>query len=103
MDEAPFADAIKHLANRAGLKYSYAPEVAEGYVPNGKPQPTVTIRWENVTARQALISLLGNYGLQMVENPKTGVALIRENDSSQRRCISMPTLVKNSRGSFTRQ
>lgn len=83
MDEVPFADAIKHLASRAGLKYSFAPKVAEDYVPNGKAQPSVTIRWENVTARQALISLLGNYGLQMVENPKTGVALIREDVSSQ--------------------
>src|SRR6266481_3292200 len=83
MDEVPLADAIRHLANRAGIKYSYAPEVAEEYVRNGKPQPTVTIHWENVTARHALISLLGNYGLQIVENPKTGLALIKANDSSR--------------------
>jgi hypothetical protein len=83
MDQVPFADAIRHLANRAGIKYSYAPEVAEGYVRDGKPQPTVTIRWENVTARQALGSLLNNYALQMIENPRTGIALIKANDSSQ--------------------
>jgi hypothetical protein len=83
MDDVPFADAIRHLANRADLKYSYAPEVAEGYVPNGKPQPSVTIRWENVTARAALIALLNNYALRLVENPKTGSALISANVSSQ--------------------
>jgi hypothetical protein len=83
MDDVPFADAIRHLANRAGIKYSYAPEVAEGYARDGKPQPTVKIRWENVTARHALISLLNNYALQLVENPKTRIALIKENVSSQ--------------------
>jgi hypothetical protein len=82
MDQVPFADAVRHLANRAGIKYSFSPEVAEEYVRNGNPQPTVTIRWENVTARQALGSLLNNYGL-MVENPKASIAVIKANVRSR--------------------
>jgi hypothetical protein len=77
MDEVPLADAIRNLANHAGIKYALAPEVLESYVAAGTPQPNVTIRWEKVTARQALNSLLANYALILVENSITGVALIK--------------------------
>lgn len=83
LDEVPLADAIRNLANQAAIKYAFTPEVANGFVPAGKPQPSVTIRWENITARHALTSLLANYGLILVENPKTQIALIRADDGSQ--------------------
>jgi hypothetical protein len=35
-----------------------------------------TVAWENLTALQALTALLDSHGLQLVENPKTGVAKI---------------------------
>jgi len=85
MEDVPLADAIRNLAAQARIKCAFAPEVSEGYVPEGKPQPRVTLRWKDVTARQALISLLGNYGLLLVENPKTRVALIKADDSAQPR------------------
>jgi type II secretory pathway component GspD/PulD (secretin) len=47
-----------------------------------KPEPTLSIRWENVTAEQALLALLDNYGLQLIENPKTGIAKITTKDPS---------------------
>lgn len=83
MDDVPLTDAIKNLARQAGLNYMLDPKVAFGQLgPDGKPipQPTVSIRWENVTAEQALHALLGNYSLQLVEDTKSKIARITVKD-----------------------
>jgi type II secretory pathway component GspD/PulD (secretin) len=83
MDDVPLTDAIKNLARQAGLNYMLDPKVAFGQLgPDGKPvpQPTVSIRWENVTAEQALTALLSNYNLQLVEDPKSKIARITVKD-----------------------
>src|SRR5450759_2561938 len=67
MDDVPLTDAIRNLARQSGLNYMLDPKIAFGQVgPDGKatPQPSVSIRWENITAEQALAALLNNYGLQ---------------------------------------
>jgi type II secretory pathway component GspD/PulD (secretin) len=50
--------------------------------PDGKPvpQPNVSVRWENITAQQALYALLDAYGLQMVEDPKSKIARVTLKD-----------------------
>ena len=66
MDDVPLADAIRNLARQAGLNYQLDPKIAFGQPgPDGRPaaQPSVSIRWEYVTAEQALAALLSNYGL----------------------------------------
>lgn len=83
MDDVPLTDAIKNLARQAGLNYMLDPKVAFGQIgPDGKPipQPTVSIRWENVTAEQALNALLSNYNLQLTEDPKSKIARITVKD-----------------------
>jgi type II secretory pathway component GspD/PulD (secretin) len=83
MDDVPLTDAIKNLARQAGLNYMLDPRVAFGQIgPDGKPipQPTVSIRWENVTAEQALNALLGNYNLQLAEDTKSKIARITLKD-----------------------
>src|ERR1051326_5055492 len=83
MDDVPLTDAIKNLARQAGINYMLDPRVAFGQIgPDGKPvpQPTVSIRWENVTAEQALTALLGNYNLQLVEDPKSKIARVTVKD-----------------------
>jgi general secretion pathway protein D len=40
----------------------------------------VSLRWENVTASQALSALLGNYGLQLVDDSKTKIARVTVQD-----------------------
>ena len=84
MDDVPLTDAIKNLARQAGLNYMLDPKdpvLAEGRT-NGQPaaQPSVSIRWENITAEQALNALLANYSLQMQEDPKTKIARITVKD-----------------------
>ena len=85
MDDVPLTDAIKNLARQAGLNYMLDPKVAFGQIgPDGKPapQPTVSIRWENVSAEQALTALLGNYNLQLMEDPKSKIARVTVRDPS---------------------
>jgi type II secretory pathway component GspD/PulD (secretin) len=83
MDDVPLTDAIKNLARQAGLNYMLDPKISFGQPgPNGAPapQPSVSIRWENITAEQALQALLNNYSLQLVEDPKTKIARVTTKD-----------------------
>jgi type II secretory pathway component GspD/PulD (secretin) len=84
MDEVPLTDAIKNLARQAGLNYMLDPKInygaagPDGHVSN--PQPTVSLRWENLTADQALNAVLNNYNLIIVDDPKTKIARITIKD-----------------------
>jgi type II secretory pathway component GspD/PulD (secretin) len=83
MDDVPLTDAIKNLARQAGLNYMLDPKIGFGQPgPDGKivAQPSVSIRWENITAEQALNALLNNYSLQLVEDPKTKIARVTVKD-----------------------
>jgi len=83
MDDVPLTDAIKNLARQAGLNYMLDPKIGFGQPgPNGQPvpQPSFSIRWENVTAEQALNALLANYSLQMQEDIKTKIYRISVKD-----------------------
>jgi type II secretory pathway component GspD/PulD (secretin) len=83
MDNVELTAAIQNLARMAQLNYILDPKLNYGQIgPDGKPvpQPVVSLRWENVTAEQALHALLANYGLQIVEDPKTKIARITAQD-----------------------
>jgi type II secretory pathway component GspD/PulD (secretin) len=83
MDDVPLTDAIRNLARQASLNYMLDPKIGFGQLgPDGKvtAQPSVSIRWENITAEQALNALLGNYSLQLVEDPKSRIARITIKD-----------------------
>jgi len=83
MDEAKLTDAIRNLARMAGMNYLLDPATGFNQIgPDGKvkPEPTVSIRWENVTAEQALQALLNNYQLQSVEDPKSRIVRITNKD-----------------------
>jgi type II secretory pathway component GspD/PulD (secretin) len=83
--DVPITTAIESLARLAGINYLLDPKIGYG-VPdqNGqiKPEPTLSNRWENVTAQQALLALLDNYGLQLLGNPKTGIYKVTTKDLS---------------------
>jgi hypothetical protein len=79
MDDVPLADAIRNLARQANLNYLLDPTIGFGTAgAQGKPSPhsTVSFRWENVTALQALVAMLNNYSLQLIEDPKSGISRI---------------------------
>ncbi len=82
-DEVALTTVIESLARQAGINYILDYKVPYGQLgPDGKPlpQPIVTIRWENITAEAALLAVLNNYDLQLVEDPKTKVARITRKD-----------------------
>lgn len=85
IDDAPLPDAIKTLARQAEINFQFDPKIlnpapdATGKIP---PQPAVSLRWENVTAMEALLALLENYNLQIVRDPKTKIARITAKDAA---------------------
>src|SRR6267142_1116789 len=81
--EVPITTAIENLARQANINYLLDPKIAYGQPDqNGqiKPEPTLSIRWENITAEHALTALLDNYGLQMVSDAKTKIFRITVKD-----------------------
>ena len=81
--EVALTTAIDNLARQAGLNYILDPRVPYGQPDAaGKPgpQPNISIRWENLTAGQALNALLTVYSLQIVDDPKTRVSRITVKD-----------------------
>ena len=74
--DVPITTAIENLARQAGINYMLDPKIGYGQPDqNGvvKPEPQLSIRWENITAESALLALLDNYGLQLVVDKKTGI------------------------------
>jgi len=83
--DVPITTAIENLARQAGINYLIDPKIGYGQPDqNGqiKPEPTLSIRWENVTAEQALIALLDNYNLQLIQDRRTQIARITTKDPS---------------------
>jgi type II secretory pathway component GspD/PulD (secretin) len=82
--DVPLTTAIENLARQAGINYILDPKVGYGQPDEKtgvvKVQPNISIRWENLTAEQALSALLNNYGLQMVDDPKTKISRVTIKD-----------------------
>jgi type II secretory pathway component GspD/PulD (secretin) len=76
--------AIENLARQANINYILDPKVGFGQPDERtgavRTQPSITLRWEKVTAGQALMTLLQNNGLQLVENPKTKISRVTVKD-----------------------
>ena len=83
--DVPITTAIENLARQAGINYLLDPKIgynqpdASGQI---KPEPNLSIRWENISAEQALVAVLDNYGLQLVADKKTSIARITLKDPS---------------------
>src|SRR5262245_60563361 len=69
MDEVPLTDALRQMARKAHLNVLLDPRLSEAPYKT----MTVSIRWENITVKEALGALLDNYGLAMVESSRSRV------------------------------
>ena len=76
-DEAELIPVIKALARQARINLVFDPRMTTPG-PDGKPPvtPTVTLRLENITARNVLDTVLKNYGYVLIEDPKTGIGRV---------------------------
>ena len=82
-DEANLTTAINQLARRANINFMLDPKIGYGLPDQSgqiKVEPTLSVRWENISAENALLALLDNYGLQLVVDKKTGIDRITMKD-----------------------
>lgn len=86
MDDVPLLDAIRNLARQAEINYIIDPQITSPWsAPAGsstKATTTVTARWENLTAKEALKKVLDEHRLSTVENPKTTVTRITKSNEA---------------------
>lgn len=78
--DVPLDAALQHLLEQGHLKAVLDPKVSDYVDPVDHtlhPAPTVSLRWENLTAKQAVIALCENYGLMIVKDSTTGVVTIK--------------------------
>lgn len=66
MENVPLTDAIRKIAGQARLNILLDPRLLAPPF----DRVTVSIRWQDVTAREALTALLDNHGLVLVETPR---------------------------------
>jgi type II secretory pathway component GspD/PulD (secretin) len=81
--DVPITTAIENLARQGGINYLLDPKIGYGLADaNGqiKPEPQLSIRWENISAENALLALLDNYGLQLIVDKHTGIDRITMKD-----------------------
>ncbi len=81
--DVPLTTAIDNLARQAGINYILDPKVGFGQPDERgqiKAQPNISIRWENLSAEQALNALITTYGLQLVSDVKTGISRVTVKD-----------------------
>jgi type II secretory pathway component GspD/PulD (secretin) len=83
-DQTPLTDAVNALALQANLNIQFDPKLLSTVGPDGHPvpitPPNITAKWKNVTARQALVALLNNWGWQLVMDPSSPIARITVKD-----------------------
>ena len=84
VDGVPLPDALRTLAVQAGLNIQFDPKLLNGVTADGRPiaPPTVTEKWHNLTAMQAIQGLLDNYGWQMTWDPHTRIGRITAKDAN---------------------
>ena len=70
--DVPLLGAIENFARQMQVNYVVDPKLEAELA----TAPTLSIRWEKLTARQTLTAILDSRDLQLVENPQTGVARI---------------------------
>lgn len=78
--EVELPAAIQFLARRANMNIHVDPSITFTNIvagPEGKPTvPMVSLRWDNVTAAEALEEVLDIHGLILQRNPKTKIARV---------------------------
>jgi hypothetical protein len=79
--DVPITIGLENLARQAGVNYLLNPKI--GFEKTGKngqimAEPILSIRWENITAKQAFIAICDDYDLVISKNPTTSIFLISE-------------------------
>ena len=78
MDEVPLGEAIAMLAGQAAIKLdlSRLQAATDTTRRDVSPMPTLSVRWTNITARQALVAVLDYYEFTIVPGGSDGAAQV---------------------------
>ncbi len=77
--------AVQTLARSAGINIQFDPMLVNATKADGSPLPPPVVnavRWEKITARQALTALLENYNWRLVQDVNTGIARVTRKDTN---------------------
>jgi len=74
IDDVPLTDAVRNLARQSNLNFQFDPRISS------TNQPNVSIRFENVSAQEALLAVLDNYNLKLDRDPRAKIARITLKD-----------------------
>ena len=85
--ETPLDTALEILARRAGGKFDIAPHLLDG---SRLPETISSLRWENVSCRQAIVALCVNYDLP-VGIDENGVVHIRPSTAAAVSSVKIKT------------
>jgi len=80
IEDVPLTDAIRNLARQSNLNFQFDPRLTSGADGRATNQPNVSIRFENVTAQEALNAVLDNYNLMLIKDQKSKIARITIRD-----------------------
>jgi hypothetical protein len=83
LEVVPLDRALNAFTRQANLKIVFYGKLLgvrdnPGEMP--VPQPIVSVRWTNITAKQAIVALCKNYGLIIVKDSATGMIQIKPKD-----------------------
>ncbi len=81
-DNTGLEEAVRTLARQAGINLIFDPKVLDlrDAAGNKIALPSVSIRFEHVSAMQALLALMDNYNWQMIQDPKSKISRITAKD-----------------------
>lgn len=81
--DVPLDEVLENLIERGHINVVLDPKVSD-YVDSNDPTinkfhhaPMVSLRWQNITAKQAIVALCENYDLVIVKDSATGVVSIK--------------------------
>jgi hypothetical protein len=73
--DVPLDRALENLIKQCELHAVLDPRLKDYSDPQNQP-PMLTLRWENLTAKQALVAICQNYDLIVTKNTSTGIIQI---------------------------
>jgi hypothetical protein len=79
MENVPITTVIENLARTMEINFILDPKLSNPFSdPDGKtiPEPVINVVWTNLPAKQALVQLLKEHNLVMIEDPLTLVTRI---------------------------
>jgi hypothetical protein len=87
LDGVLLTDAIRSLATQARRSIQFDPALTQSGSSAGAlaRNPTITEKWKNISADQALFALLENFGMVLVEDPVTRVDRVAARDFAEAR------------------